>query len=325
MGSADKIGVTVIAGFLGSGKTTLLRRVVADPRLGPEVAVIVNELGALGLDQELIAGSRQTAALRVQELMSGCICCTLRGELGEALAELAEGRAGPVPRHILIETSGAARASETSFAVNAVGFDVPVQTDAVVTVVDAHLCRRAAAEHGELFEDQVRSADVLLINKGDLLPRAEDREALTEWLRPLAPRSLLLWTEQAAIDPALLLGAVLRPERETGVAEAHPPEDHTAHGHPAAHGLSSRTLPVAGPVFEAELESWLEDLSDRVFRVKGVVDAEGGPLLVQAVGDRIELSALPTTLAGSTRRLIFIGADLDEAALRDGLAGLLRG
>lgn len=319
------IGVTVLAGFLGSGKTTLLRRVVADAQLGSQVAVIVNELGALGLDQELIAGARHTAALQVQELMSGCICCTLRGELGDALLDLSSGRAGPVPRHILIETSGAARASEASYAVNAVGFDAPVQTDAVITLVDAHNAARAHAEHPELFEDQVRSADLLLLNKADLCAEPAERAALTGWLLPLAPRAQHLWTAQAAIDPALLLGAVpLRGPVQERAASAVA----SGGGPPAAHGLTALTLPLLEPVARGALEDWLYSLADRVFRIKGIVDARDdgrvAPLLVQAVGDRVELDELPadSPLRASLRRLIFIGAAPDEDALRAGLRGL---
>src|SRR5262245_53886649 len=128
----ERIGVTVVAGFLGSGKTTLLRRIVRDPELGPRTAVLVNELGDLGLDEELIRAESQSAALVTKQLVSGCICCTLRGDLYEALREL--GARVPPPRHLVIETSGAARASEVSYAVNAIGFEAPFQTDAVVTL-----------------------------------------------------------------------------------------------------------------------------------------------------------------------------------------------
>src|SRR5690349_3823293 len=112
-----KVGVTVISGFLGSGKTTLLQRLVRDPVLGPKVAIIVNDLGELGLDHELIASQGTTPTLQVTSLISGCVCCTLRSDLGEALLQLAKG-VGLLrpPEHILIEPSGVARASEVSFA-----------------------------------------------------------------------------------------------------------------------------------------------------------------------------------------------------------------
>ena len=143
-----KVPVTVISGFLGSGKTTLLRRLLSDPSLPRKLAVLVNDLGELGLDHEIIASESDTPTLRVTELTSGCVCCTLRSELGEALVSLARGDGlKQPPEHILIEPSGIARASEVSFAVNALSFDAPVECDAVVTVIDLHTAERAHREH----------------------------------------------------------------------------------------------------------------------------------------------------------------------------------
>ena len=196
-----KTAVTVVSGFLGSGKTTLLRRLLSDPNLPQKLAVLVNDLGELGLDHEIIASETETPTLRVTELVSGCICCTLRSELGEALSALArgDGLARP-PEHILIEPSGIARASEVSFAVNALSFDVPVECDAVVTVIDLHNAERAHREHPDLFEDQVRAADLLILNKIDLVPDRDTQTRLSTWLRSLSPRAQQVFADHAMVD-----------------------------------------------------------------------------------------------------------------------------
>jgi len=321
--ASSKVPVTVISGFLGSGKTTLLRRLVADPSMPQKLAVIVNDLGELGLDHEIIASETSTPTLRVTELTSGCVCCTLRSELGESLLSLArgEGLARP-PEHILIEPSGIARASEVSFAVNALSFDAPVECDAVVTLIDLHNAERSHREHPELFEDQVRSADLLVLNKIDLVPDRVEQQRLGEWLASLAPRAQQVLSDHASVDAKLLLGQL-----DLTAQTMRPP---TSHPRPVpAHGIAALTIPVPYAIDWPVLEDFLDSLADRIFRIKGIVDRQdaGGtktPLLIQAVGDRVDWDELAETsaLSWAPRRLIFIGesAALDEASLRDGLA-----
>lgn len=315
------VGVTVVSGFLGSGKTTLLRRIVSDPQLGPRSAVIVNDVGELGLDPELVKSAGSTPTLRVAELVSGCICCTLQGELQDALRTLVRGEGLPRrPEHIFIEPSGIARASEVSFAVNAIGQDDPLYTDAVVTLVDAWNARRAHREHEELFEDQLRSADLVILNKRDLVPVASAQEELLGWLRPFAPRATFMWTERADVDLNLLLGRV--------DLTAKLSVEHAQHEH-AAHDIGAVTLPVPFPVDKLALEDFLDDLADRIFRIKGIVDArwegEGAATatLVQAVGDRVELDRIlpESALYQRPRRLIFIGSP--ESLAKDELEATL--
>lgn len=322
------IGVTVIAGFLGSGKTTLLRRVVRDERFGKGVAVIINELGALGLDQELVRSEETTATMYLRQLVSGCICCSLRGDLLSALQEIASGRDRPPPRHILVETSGAARASEVSYAINAIGFEAPFRTDSVLTLVDVHSAARAYREHEDLFEDQLRVADVLLLNKSDLLEDEHQREVMRSWIATMAPRATLIWTVEANIDPALLLEPDSHGYEDSRISASSANEevDHRRdHQGGRAHGLESLTLAVPRPLNRNSLENLFESLADRIFRIKGVVDVLDGsrrsPLLVQVVGDRIEMDeiAQSSPLIESRRRLIFIGTELDEAYLRSAL------
>lgn len=325
---ARKVPVTVISGFLGSGKTTLLRRLLTDPNLPQKLAVIVNDLGELGLDHEIISSVSDTPTLRVTELTSGCVCCTLRSELGDSLLALARGEGLPQPpEHILIEPSGIARASEVSFAVNALSFDGPVECDAVVTLVDLHNAERAAREHPELFEDQVRSADLLVLNKTDLVPDEAEQRRLSTWLATLAPRAQQILASHADLDARLLLGQIDLLTHHDDV-----PHDHAQHQtqphQPVAHGIKALTLATPFAIDWSRLEDFLDSLSDRIFRIKGIVDRHDGPgqttpLLVQAVGDRIDWDELPqsSALSRAPRRLIFIGdeAVLDDETLRAGL------
>lgn len=340
-GAVSRVGVTLISGYLGAGKTTLLRRLVADPQFGPRLALLINDVGELGLDPELVRSAGTAPTLRVTELVSGCICCTLQGEFVSALRTLLRGEGLPrKPEYILIEPSGIARASELSFAINAIGNDEPVHTDAVITLVDAHNAARAFAEQPDLFVDQVRAADLLVINKADLVTEPHAREAFEAWLRPLAPRANFLWTTQAAIDPSLMFGQVdlqkADPLRPTGHSEiAHAAHRHEEGTRPPTRqeGITAVTLPVPMVVDRDRLEDFLDAQADRIFRIKGIVQArwmdaessaEGSlPTLVQAVGDRVEIDRLPSTspLCNAPRRLIFIGS---EAALdRERLLGEL--
>ena len=319
-----RVGVTLISGYLGAGKTTLLRRLVQDKEFGPRLALLINDVGELGLDPELVRSAGTAPTLRVTELVSGCICCTLQGEFVSALRTLLRGEGLPrKPEYILIEPSGIARASELSFAINAIGNDEPVQTDAVITLVDAHNAARAFHDQPDLFRDQVGSADLLVINKADLLPDPAARRDLEAWLRTLAPRANCLWTTQAVVDPALLFGKLdlHLPDPTATEGSSHPPT--SPHRHAAAvpeEGMAALTLPVPFVVDRDRLEDFLDAQADHIFRIKGIVlaryrsDGSDGdqpvPTLVQAVGDRVDIDPLPadSPLCGAPRRLIFIGS-----------------
>src|SRR6202012_1793284 len=121
--------------------------------IGGRLAVLVNELGGLGLDAELIVGTSETASLRTVQLDSGCLCCTLKGELGQALVELARPTVGPPPAPIVVGLSGAALASEVHFQIATQALDAPYYADGLVCVVDAHAAPRWSREAAPLFLD----------------------------------------------------------------------------------------------------------------------------------------------------------------------------
>jgi G3E family GTPase len=316
-GTADmmpRVGVLLVGGFLGAGKTTLLRRLVADPRAG-RLAVLVNELGALGLDGELIASAREGASLRTVQLDSGCLCCTLKGELGDALVELARPETGPPPSQIVVELSGAALASEVHFQVATQALDAPFFADGLLCVVDAHAAPRWAHEAEALFADQLSRADLVLLSKLDRAS-AEERAVTEALIARHAPHARVVPCAFGDVDPALLLGA----------RDVAPP---AAPLHPHAHALTSETIAVAVPIARVALDTFLDATSAMLFRIKGLVDVvtDAGPLpmFVQCVGDQIEL--VPARGALGPRRLIFISPsrDLARADLRRRVAGLVAG
>jgi cobalamin biosynthesis protein CobW len=298
------VGVLLVGGFLGAGKTTLVTRLLRHPTVGPSLAVLVNELGALGLDGELIRGASESAALRTVQLDNGCICCTLKGSLGDALVELARPAAGPPPEQIVVELSGAASASEVHFQVGTLALDddAPFYADGLVCVVDASQASRWHERERGLFEDQLRRADLVLLSKVDRATPAE-RTRTEALVAAIAPRALVVPCAFGDVDPAQLLG----------LGGALPPEPAPAH----PHALAGRTVRFGGAPARAALEALLEDASPELYRIKGRVALAGEPpVLVHGVGEQIDLTALrPDDEAPS--RLTFIGRPADVARWAD--------
>src|SRR5713101_5728752 len=192
LGPADPIPLTVLTGFLGAGKTSLLNRLLSDPALA-ETAVIINEFGEIGLDHLLVKSIREGVVL----LQSGCLCCTLRGDLVEALEQLLRdldnGRV--VFRRIILETTGLADPAPVLQTAMAHPYLVQrFRLDGVITVVDAVNAAATLDQHMESVK-QVAVADRIVLTKTDLLTTAQgrsDREALTARLHLLNPAAPVL-------------------------------------------------------------------------------------------------------------------------------------
>ncbi len=261
-----RVPVLVLGGFLGSGKTTVVRHLLAEAqRTGRRLAVVSNEFGALGIDAALI-GNRSDDLV---ELAGGCVCCTLSNELRDTLQSLRER---VDPDCIVVECSGLALPFDTQLHLYRPPVRNWVGDEACVVVVDAE----RVDEPDSLFAEQVQSADLVVLNKVDLV----DATGLTEARRRLAglaPETPVLEVVQGRVPLA-----VAWPRAPRGGLPAHD-HDHS-HGHSA---WESRELAVPEGMDEDACYAWI--FARRGVRTKGFVRTTEGLRVVQGVGRRLEL------------------------------------
>jgi cobalamin biosynthesis protein CobW len=271
-----RVPVLIVSGFLGSGKTTLVRDQLARARAqGLRVAVVSNEFGALGIDLALLG-----AGADYVELEGGCVCCQLSDALVETLERLyAEVR----PDRIIVETSGVALPYETQLALWREPVARWLADDLSLVVVSAEQVRARRDLEG-VFEDQVSSADLLLLNKIDLVS-ASELPALERELAARAPDTAIARATQARVDPDLLFlpepGRVARDRQRPASQEA----EHD-------HAYRAEELAIRAGISEPELRAQLAEL--QALRVKGFVQTDQGLRLVQGVGPRLELELART-------------------------------
>ncbi len=339
--TSDKIPVTVLTGYLGAGKTTLLNRILTEDH-GKKYAVIVNEFGEIGIDNDLVVGADE----EVFERNNGCVCCTVRGDLIRVLSGLMKRKGGFDA--IIVETTGLADpgpVAQTFF----MDEDVAARTrlDSVTTLVDAkHVMQRLDDSHEA--REQVAFADQILLNKTDLVDEA-DLEAVEARLRGLNPLAPIRRTERARIALDQILGqnrfdldhiADIRPEfvnpahgEDGHVHDEHCDHDHHHHDHdhgPRGHahqddicGISlSLERPIDGQAFTRWLDKLLAEQGPDILRAKGIIDVAGEDrrLVFQAVHMILE-GDLQREWGPNERRwsrAVFIGRNLDEAALKAG-------
>jgi G3E family GTPase len=305
-----RIPVTVVTGFLGAGKTTLLRRFLASPE-GQGTAVIVNEFGAVGIDDALVRGSADETVL----LGNGCVCCITRTDLQGALRRLIFDRErGTVPPfgRVVIETSGLADPGpilQTFSTDRALGGEFHI--DVVLAVVDAVSGRENLHSAAEARK-QVILADRLVISKADLVdPTAV--EQLTRCLQQLNPRAAIDIAIAGALDPQRMVAPVAA-ERSGFLAEA----EHSD-------GIESFVIeadePIEWPTFSRAMETLTVLRGADLLRVKGLLNVAGcrGPVVIQYVQHLahppVELETWPDESRQS--RVVFITRDVAERQVRD--------
>ncbi len=305
-----RVPVTVITGFLGAGKTTLLKRFLATEE-GRGTAVVVNEFGAIGIDDALIRSSADETVL----LGNGCLCCITRSDLQLALRRMVvERERGDIPnfRRIVIETSGLADPSpilQTFSTDRALGTEFHVEV--VITVVDAATGLDTLARSSEARKQAIL-ADRLVVTKTDIAG-ASATEALIAQLRQLNARAEILVAVNGEIDPTHLTEAAHDP-RNAFVAEA-------AHSDGIGSFVLNATAPIPWTIFSSVMEMLIALRGPDLLRVKGFLAIEGckGPVVVQFVQHLahppVELETWPD--GDRQSRVVFITRNISEKQVRD--------
>ena len=351
MQTLAKLPVTIVTGFLGAGKTTLLRHMLGHAD-GRRIAVIVNEFGELGIDGEIlkqcsIGCSEEEANGRIFELANGCLCCTVQEEFFPVMRELV-ARRGELD-HILIETSGLALPKPLVQAFNWPEIRNACTVDAVITVVDSPAVAAGTfaafpdqvdaqrkldpnLDHEsplhELFADQLASADLVILNKADLLDSAALAAVRAEVAEELPPAVKIIEAHGGELPLDVLLGLNCETELHIeGRKTHHDLEGHEDHDHDEFASFHLE-LPEAE---EARLLQALKEAVSKhgILRIKGFAAIPGKPmrLLLQGVGQRFDKHFDRAWQADEPRitRLVVIGQTLDQAAIEAELNAALAG
>ena len=346
--SAAKIPATVVTGFLGAGKTTLIRHMLANAR-GKRIALIINEFGDLGVDGDVLKGCGAEACREedIVELNNGCICCTVADDFIPTMEKLL---ARPDrPDHIVIETSGLALPQPLVAAFNWPGIKPQVTVDGVVTVVDsaAVAAGRFADDHDrvdaqrkaddsldhespleELFEDQLTAADLIILNKADLVGSDALSAIRADIESHLKRRPTMIEASGGVVSPEVLLGLGVGTEDDIANRKSHHELEHEA-GEDHDHDHDEFESFVVDLPALSDAKVFCEKLANLItthdiLRVKGFAAVPGKAmrLVLQAVGARIDTYYDRPWKTGEKQatRLVVIGLhDMDEQAIRDGL------
>ena len=336
---SDKIPVTVLTGYLGAGKTTLLNRILSEPH-GKKYAVIVNEFGEIGIDNDLVVGADE----EVFEMNNGCICCTVRGDLIRILDGLLKRR-GQFDA-ILVETTGLADpapVAQTFFLDDTVGGRTAL--DAVVTVADARWLKDRLKDAPEA-KNQIAFADVILVNKTDLVEPDDLREVEMR-IRGINPYAKVHATERCQVPLPEVLGRnafdldrILDIEPEFLDGDGHDHDHHgDDHGHDHHHGMKhyhdeemqALSLKSDKPLDPDKFFPWVQDLVAKegpsILRCKGILAFKDDPqrFVFQGVHMILDGDHQRPWGAGEQResRIVFIGRNLDEDKIRNGFESCL--
>jgi G3E family GTPase len=312
---SDKIPVTVLTGYLGAGKTTLLNRILSEPH-GKKYAVIVNEFGEIGIDNDLVVGADE----EVFEMNNGCICCTVRGDLIRILDGLMK-RKGKFDA-IIVETTGLADpapVAQTFFMDQDVSDTA--RLDAVVTVADAKWLSDRLKDAPEA-KNQIAFADVIILNKIDLVS-PEEADAVEARIRAINPYARIHRTQNCAVPIHEVLGRnAFDLDR---IIELEP--DFLEEGHHHHHDEDMQSISIrTGEVDPEKFMPWVSDLTQRqgpnILRCKGIVAFPNEPrrFVFQGVHMILDGDLQQEWRPGEKResRVVFIGRDLDEDAIREG-------
>lgn len=311
--TSNTVPVTVLTGYLGAGKTTLLNRILTHEH-GKKIAVIVNEFGEVGIDNQLVIDADE----EIFEMNNGCICCTVRGDLMRIIGNLMKRR--HQFDHLVIETTGLADPAPViqTFFVDEDLRD-KIALDAVVTVVDAkHIQQHWDAEEAQ---EQIAFADVILLNKTDLV-NPEELAELENKIKGMNKMAKIHRTQNSELSMDALLGVqAFNLDRALEIDPNFLSED--AHEHDET--VKSFAIVESGELDGQKLNNWLSQLLQTkgvdIFRMKGILNIAGEDerFVFQGVHMLLDGKADRPWKEEETRKneLVFIGRDLDEAQLKE--------
>ena len=346
-----KIPATVVTGFLGAGKTTLIRHMLQNAQ-GKRIALIINEFGDLGVDGDILKGCGDEVCSKddIVELSNGCICCTVADDFIPTMEALLARDVKP--DHIVIETSGLALPQPLVRAFNWPGISTKVTVDGVVTVVDGRAvtdgqfahnvaavdAQRALDENldhetplSELFEDQIACADMIVVNKSDLLTAAETDSLIARLKSESRAGVQVVRAAMGALPVDILLGQGIGAESDLSARHEihhhhHHDDDEDDHDHDHAHDhghdefesfIVSRGEVTDAKAFADQVAQTIR--ANNILRLKGFVAVAGKPMrmTLQAVGPRVDTYFdQPFGDAPRETRLVVIGeTGLDQAAI----------
>jgi G3E family GTPase len=343
--NANAIPVTVVCGYLGAGKTTLVNHLLSNPG-DRRIAVIVNDMGEVNVDADLIAREGDDEE-GVVDLSNGCICCELGDDLATEATRLAESREFDV---LVVEASGISEPvpiARTLLDVEdeAVAGGASLELDTMVTVLDSFgFWKEFDPEDREPDEDverplsavmidEIEFCDVLLLNKTDMIPD-DVLDEIEATVRELQPRAHIERTEYSAIDPDLVLDTGrfdFEEARQSQGWKRSLAHDHDEHEHsPAeAHGVTSFVYREEQPFHPERFADWLDDWTGDVIRAKGICRIAGRDedvIGLSQAGPSVEAGPIGTwdpERDDPRTELVFIGQSLDEARITDELDGCL--
>ncbi len=337
-----KIPATVITGFLGAGKTTLIRHLLENAG-GKRIALIINEFGDLGIDRGMLAGCGIEGCDddNIMELANGCICCTVADDFLPTMETLLDRELAP--DHIVIETSGLALPKPLVKAFNWPEIKSRVTVDGVVAVVDARAVHEGrfaddpdavqaareaddALDHesplDEVFGDQLLSADLVLLNKSDLMDAASLKSVEADIAHDMEPGAKVLHTSHGKVDPAILLGLSAAVEEVIENRKSHH-DGEEEHDHDDFDSFVIGLGDIDDPeALEARIRQATSDHD--ILRVKGFAHVPGKEMrhVIQGVGPRIQRYYDRPWAVNEERRtaLVIIGEKgMDETAIRAAL------